>query len=448
MHQQHQGLLTLGRASWLNNFNNNSNFNANDRNVNNHARVRGIIQNGAETPFLMVSYHDLWKKLCSFKNLELAFKRARKHKTLKPYVLEFEKDAENNLSLLQTELLLHSYRLKPLQTFIIRDPKTRKISKSHFRDRIVHHALCNVIEPMLEKVFIYDSYANRKRKGTLKAIKRFEFFARKASHNYTRKIFVLKADVRHYFETVDHNFLFSILMKKIADKRVRWLMKVILSNYHSAVPGKGMPLGNLTSQFFANVYLNELDHFVKQQLKAQYYLRYVDDFIIVYHSRQALEEYKQHIDNFLHAKLALELHPDKSKIISLSRGVDFLGFTQFLRHKIIKKKNMLKLYRKSDEVYASYKEEKILYDSIYDFMEGWMAYSKNANMFKVRKRILAGFERRYPREISTKEVNRHLKEQKRSANQLIAEIREKKKPLQLIPNIPNLPPPLLLNSHP
>ena len=409
----------MGRASWLNNFNNNSNFNANDRNVNNHARVRGIIQNGAETPFLMVSYHDLWKKLCSFKNLELAFKRARKHKTLKPYVLEFEKDAENNLSLLQTELLLHSYRPKPLQTFIIRDPKTRKISKSHFRDRIIHHALCNVIEPIFEKSFIYDSYANRRRKGTLKAVERFELFSRKVSHNFTRKIFVLKADVRHYFETVDQVILLSILQKKIKDSRILRLIKIILSNYHST-PAKGMPLGNLTSQFFANVYLNELDQYVKQKLKAHFYLRYVDDFIITHSSKEMLEEYESKIDAFLGEKLSLELHPDKSRIILLSRGVEFLGFKKFLHHKIIKKKNMLKFYRKSDEVQTSYKEGKILYDSIYDFMEGWMAYSKNANMFKVRKRILSHFEARYPHEISTKEVNKYLQEQKKSINLLKA----------------------------
>ncbi len=403
----------MGRASWLNNFNNNSNFNANDRNINNDNRVRGITQTCAETLFLMASYHNLWKKLHSYKNLEIAFKKARKHKTLQLDVLEFEKDVDNNLSLLQTELMLHCYHPKPLQTFIIRDPKTRKISKSHFRDRVVHHALCNVIEPLFEKSFIYDSYANRKQKGTLKAVERFSFFSRKVSHNYTRKVFVLKADVRHYFETIDHKILLSLLMKKITDKKISWLMKIILSNYHSGVDEKGMPLGNLTSQFFANVYLNELDQFVKQQLKVKYYLRYVDDFIILHPSPLFLGECKQKIHDFLHQKLALNLHSDKSKIICLSRGVHFLGFKVFLHHKLIKKKNMLHFYRKCDEKSAAYKERKIQYDSIYDFMEGWIAYVKNANTFKARKKILSDFERRYPLEISTKEINRYQKEQKR-----------------------------------
>jgi retron-type reverse transcriptase len=163
----------------LNNFNNNSNFNANDRNINNNNRVRGIAQR-AETFIFM---NDLWQQICSSQNLELAFKRARKHKTLKLYVVEFESDLQNNLSLLRTELLLHSYQPRPLETFILRDPKTRKISKSHFRDRIVHHALCNIIEPIFEKSFLCDSYANRIGKGALKAISRFEYFSRKVTKN-------------------------------------------------------------------------------------------------------------------------------------------------------------------------------------------------------------------------------------------------------------------------
>ena len=168
----------------------------------------------AETSFLMVISRDLWKELCSFSNLELAFKRARKHKTLKPYVIEFEADLANNLSLLRTELLLHSYKPKPLKTFILHDPKTRKISKSDFRDRVIHHALCNIIEPLFEKSFIYDSYANRRGKGTLKVIERFECFKRKVTRNFTMPAFVLKADVRHYFEEVDHAILLKILQKK------------------------------------------------------------------------------------------------------------------------------------------------------------------------------------------------------------------------------------------
>jgi RNA-directed DNA polymerase len=202
----------------------------------------------------MAHYRNLWDELCSYDNLDLAFRRARKGKTLKPYVIEFEKNLEENLRRLRNELLLHTYNPMPLETFILRDPKTRKISKSDFRDRVIHHAVCNIIEPKFDKTFIYDSCANRIGKGTLKALQRFDYFKRKASKNNSKTCYILKADIKHYFETVDYNVLLSILKRKINDKRVIWLIKVILENYKTKVKGKGMPLGNLTSQFFANVY--------------------------------------------------------------------------------------------------------------------------------------------------------------------------------------------------
>ena len=229
---------------------------------------------------------DLWRELCSYDNLLLAFNKARKHKTTKDYVIEFEKNLKDTLLLLKTELFLHCYNTKPLVNFIIRDPKTRKISKSEFRDRVVHHALCNIIEPIFEKCFIYDSYANRIGKGTLKATERFDFFKRKASRNNTLKCYILKADIRKYFENVDCNILVSIIQKRIADRKVIWLIRKILAN--SSSQSKGMPLGNLTSQFFANVYLNELDQFVKHKLRAKYYIRYVDDFVIFEHDKEKL----------------------------------------------------------------------------------------------------------------------------------------------------------------
>ena len=328
----------------------------------------------------MVACRDLWKDLCSYKNLELAFKNARKHKTLKPYVIDFEANLSKNLSLLRTELLLHSYRPKPLETFILRDPKTRKISKSDFRDRVVHHALCNVIEPLFEKCFISDSYANRIGKGTIKAIECFEHFKRKVTHNLTAPAFVLKADVRHYFEEVDHAILLRILQRRIKDKRVMWLIRKILGNY-STKEGKSMPLGNLTSQFFANVYLNELDHFVKHTLRVKFYIRYVDDFVILYNSKAELEKYLQTIRVFLRENLALELHPTKSRIVSLHCGTEFLGLKIFSHHKLIKLKNVRKFYQRFYEICMDYHREKISYDMLYDFMEGWMAYALNADTY-------------------------------------------------------------------
>ncbi|MBI2146176.1 hypothetical protein HYU22_02460 [Candidatus Woesearchaeota archaeon] len=368
---------------------------------------------------------DLYTQLCSYQNLERAFKKARKKRTLKPYVIDFEKDSEANLLQLQNELRFHTYKPQPLQQFVIRDPKVRTINRSAFRDRIVHHALCNIIAPIFEKGFIFDSYANRRGKGTFKAIARFDYFTRKITRNFSRRAYVLKADIRHYFETVDQKILLSFLMRKIADQRICWLIKTILSNYETST-GKGMPLGNLTSQFFANVYLNELDQFVKHSLKAGYYIRYVDDFVIFHHSRPELEQSRAATAHFLEKKLALELHPGKSKIIPLERGTEFLGMKIFLFHKMIKRRNLKNFYRKLEELCRQYDQKEVSYDIIYDFLEGWMAYAKNADTYTLRKKMLLSVEEKFSHEISTTEVNRGRKEQKKKPRQIIAEIKKKK----------------------
>ena len=255
----------------------------------------------------MKTFNNLWNKLCSYETLLRAFQKARKGKTKKAYVKEFEANLEENISALRTELLLRSYQPAPLKTFIIRDPKTRKISKSAFRDRVVHHAFCNIIEPIFDKRFIHDSYANRKGKGTLKAIQRFDEFKRKVTKNNTRIGYVLKADIYHYFDEVGQNILLKVIKKRIKDRKVIWLIKKILDNHSVQTTGKGMPLGNLTSQFFANLYLNELDQFVKHTLRAKYYIRYVDDFVILHEKQQQLVVWKLAIDLFLKETLKLYL---------------------------------------------------------------------------------------------------------------------------------------------
>ena len=221
--------LLVARACRLNDFDNNSNFNANDHNVDNsNNALRGIAHTYAETIIKM--RRALWKEFTSYDNLKLAYQKARKHKTTKDYVIDFEKNLKTNLLLLRSELLLHSYRPKPLVNFIIRDPKTRKISKSDFRDRVIHHALCIIIEPIFEKGFIHDSYANRINKGTLKAIERFDYFKRKATKNNTIKAYVFKADIKKYFENINHKILLNIIKRKIRDKKVLWLIRLILSH--------------------------------------------------------------------------------------------------------------------------------------------------------------------------------------------------------------------------
>ncbi len=391
---------TQGRVLFVGN-NDNNGLNGNN-NLNNNGRFVGIVKLLFAGTFLllMALLHD---KICEYDNLKEAFQKARKGKTLKLYVIDFERDLEVNLKTLRNELLLHCYRPKPLETFILRDPKTRKISKSDFRDRIVHHAICNIIEPTFEKQFIYDSYANRVGKGTLKAIGRLHHFKKIVSKNNSKTCYVLKADIRQYFETVDHNVLLSLLAKMISDKEVLWLISIILENHQSTEKGKGMPLGNLTSQFFANVYLHELDEFVKHALKAKYYIRYVDDFIILHENKEILEAYKDKISNFLNTNLFLQLHPAKSKILTLNNGINFLGFRVFFHHILIRKKNAWKFERKLKRLKKLCAKGKVDREKVIESLEGWLAYVSHADTYKYRRKIVRAFNIYFPLKLKIKD---------------------------------------------
>jgi len=340
----------------------------------------------------MKSYNNLYEEIISLKNLILAWKKARKGKTKREYVKEFEENLAYNLKILYNELNSQTYNPQPLKIFILHDPKTRKISKSAFRDRIVHHALCNIIEPFFDRTFIYDSCANRKEKGTLLALKRFEIFRRKVTSNFTSKGFCLKADIKHYFNEIDYAILLEILKRRIKCRKTIWLIEKIIQNKVRIKRGvsvlfpicKGIPLGNLTSQFFANVYLNELDQFVKYKLKIRFYIRYVDDFVILHKSKTQLEEWKLEIENFLKEKLKLELHQDKSKIINLSKGVDFVGFRNFYRYKLLRKRNIKNMEMKI----RGYKKGESTLNKLLESFEGWIAYSKWSNSYSLGNKLV------------------------------------------------------------
>ncbi len=344
----------------------------------------------------MKTYKNLFDRLISLENLENAYWKARKHKSNNPAVHEFEKHWRLYLVMLHMTLKNRIYTPQPLRMFILRDPKTRRICVSEFRDRIVHHALVNIVQPIFEPRFIHDSYASRKGKGTLAALKRFDTFLRKVTKNGKRlpgsrnandvQGFVLKADIRHYFDTVDHNILLNIIGKRIKDNGVLWLVQTILDHYHANEAGKGMPLGNWTSQFFANVYLNELDQFVKQRLKAEYYLRYVDDFVILHRSKTALLEYKERIRVFLQT-LQLELHPNKCSIIPFGHGVSLLGFRIFYYYKLVRQRNFREICRRLDELLNAYGQGKCAATDILETQQGWYAYARHGNTYKLRERF-------------------------------------------------------------
>jgi RNA-directed DNA polymerase len=349
----------------------------------------------------MKTYRNLYPQLCSYENLVLAFRRARKRKTHKQYVVEFEARLEENLMRLKHELETFSYRPAPVATFIIKDPKTRRISASDFRDRVVHHALCNIIGPVFESRFIFDSFANRKGKGTHSAIIRFEKFMRGVSlnrrnctddmHPHGNAVigYALKADVRHYFDTVDHRILLSIIKRRIMDPSALWLIRIILEHHKSAAPEKGMPLGNLTSQLFANIYLNELDQFVKHALKARYYMRYVDDFAILHRDRKTLECWKGGISAFLEQCLNLSLHPEKSKVIPLRNGITLLGFRVFCHYRLLKKSNVRRIWKRLRLFKRKFNKSEMEKTEIEQSMAGWFAYAAFANSYSLRQRVAA-----------------------------------------------------------
>lgn len=339
---------------------------------------------------------NLYDELCSFSNLELAYRKARKCKRSKPAVQKFELCLERNLLRLKDELEIGTYSPRPLKRFVIHDPKTRLISASDFRDRVVHHALCNIIQSIFEKSFIHDSYANRIGKGTTKAMERFDLFKRRVSRNGTLvnnakdsgmvSGFVLKADIRHYFDSVDHGVLLSIIRKKIKDERIIGLIKKILENHRTYFPGKGMPLGNLTSQFFANIYLNELDYFVKHRLKVKCYIRYVDDFVIMDKSNKILGMHKKRIESFL-VTLGLQLHSQKSQIYPLHKGTVFLGFRIFYHHKLLSRKNLRRISHMIDSFKEGYSGREMSPDEINHSLVSWFGYARQADTYKLRSKI-------------------------------------------------------------
>ena len=341
----------------------------------------------------MKTYKKLYEKLYSTENLMSAFRKARKGKSKKNYIINFESNLERNIAILQRDLRLKKYNPSKLKKFIIRDPKTRTIHSSIFRDRIIHHAIINIIQPTYEKVFIYDSFASRKKKGTHLAVKRLEYFINKVSSNGMKiknpfnnnsiRGYILKADIKHYFATIDHEVLINILRKKIADKDFIGLIKIVLNNFDTHT--KGLPLGNYTSQFFANVYLNHLDYFIKHQLKAKYYIRYVDDFVILHKDKRILFQYMNKIEKYLKF-LKLELHPDKSEIHALRNGITFLGYRIFYHYRLLRKRNIRYFNKKLNEKLELYNNGLIDDKKLKGFLDGWEGYSKFANTYNFNKK--------------------------------------------------------------
>jgi retron-type reverse transcriptase len=280
----------------------------------------------------------LWPRLTTFENLWLAYRKARRGKRHGAEVAAFEYDLEGQVLVLQRELAERNYRPGPYVTFTIHEPKPRFISVAPFRDRVVHHALMNVLEPVFDARMCPDSYACRKGKGTHAALDRYTHFARRFGY-------VWHGDIRKFFPTIDHEILRGMLRRIVKDAGVLWLAETIMdaSNPQQEVqawfPGddlfsplerrKGLPLGNMTSQWFANLYLDPFDHFVKQTLRAAGYVRYCDDFCAFASDPAVLRGWMRRCREFLEGNLRLQLNPKSRQVTAVRRGLSFLGFRVF-----------------------------------------------------------------------------------------------------------------------
>ncbi len=284
-----------------------------------------------------------------FECLRASAKKAWQARKSKPSreSLMFMLNLEDCILNMKQELLDHTYQLGKLKHFWIRDPKLRLISAAPFRDRVLHHALCSVLSPRFERFYIFDSYACRPKKGLHLAIERAQSFSRKFSY-------VLKIDIAHFFETANHTYLKSIIHRLIKDRAILDLIEKIIDEGHPrSIHGQGLPIGHLTSQYFANLYLSPFDHWIKQNLKVKGYVRYMDDMLIFANDKETLWGWLFEIDHFLKSQLKLSLKAKVTSVYPTNIGFPFLGFK--INQKIIKfdgtrkrrwVKNNLKLFKK------------------------------------------------------------------------------------------------------
>ena len=290
------------------------------------------------------------------------------------------------------------YKHGQYHSFFIHEPKRRLISAAPFRDRVIHHALCRVIEPIWEQRFIYDSYANRVGKGTHKAIDRTQFYARKYKY-------FLQLDIRQFFPSIDHVVLEKEISRLIRDKKVLWLFKQIMKsgvgvlseeyqmNYFEGDDlfalnrPRGLPIGNLTSQFWANVYLNGFDHFIKRDLKAKAYLRYVDDFLLFSNNKKELWLWKSELIEKLNI-LRLTIHTDKAHIFPTQKGIPFLGFRIYPEYRLLKARKANQYRRHLKSLNKKNKTGEMEREKVLSSMQGWVNHVRYGDTWGLRDAIL------------------------------------------------------------
>jgi len=360
-----------------------------------------IVGSGHNNKFLghitsMIS--DAFTEITSWRNLLCAYRKAARGKRRRESAAGFEHQVADHLLALQDELRTRRYRPGPYVNFSIHEPKKRLISAAPFRDRVVHHALCNVIEPWFERRFIRDSYANRVGKGTHRALDRLQRFSR--SYRY-----VLRMDIVQHFPSIDHQILRKTLARVIKDDNALWLIDRILASgagvlkaEYSLVwfPGddlfaplqrpRGLPIGNLTSQFWSNCYLDPFDHFIKRELRCGAYLRYVDDFALFSDSKRQLWEWKKAVCDRL-SQLRLKIH-DRAHVIPVTSGIPWLGFVVYPAHRRLKSRKVTQFSRHMRKRWKAYCKGEITFADFDATVQGWINHVRYGDTWGLRRHLL------------------------------------------------------------
>lgn len=329
----------------------------------------------------MKRYGHLFEKVVSFDNLLLAAGKALKGKKHTDSASAFYFNMENEILSLQEELEEKKYKPRPLKFFVVREPKVRKIGAAEFRDRVVHHAICHVLEPIFEKSYIYHSYACRKDKGTHRAIKQAQRYCRKYEY-------FLKCDIEKYFAGIPHQVLKQILSDRFKDPGLLWLLDIIIDSTDSG--DRGIPIGNLTSQHFANFYLDKMDHFIKDVLQVKGYLRYMDDFILFGPDKVKLHLLKAKVTDFLSGTLLLKLKEESTLVAPCYTGVPFLGFRIFPGIIRIKKENKNRWLKNLKKRVREFEAGLIDEEKYSRCLASMAEHLKIANTYHFRRKVFHG----------------------------------------------------------
>lgn len=322
--------------------------------------------------------------IATFENAEDAYRKARRNKRYREEVLRFTENKEAELCDIVQELLTGTYRQGEARHFVVYEPKKRDIYALPFRDRVVQHMINTKIEPIVEKRFYFHSYACRKNKGMHKAAAYAQECIRNRSFEGCQ-VYALKADIHKYFNSVDHEILKQLLVRIFKDRQLIALIFYIIDSYGE--DGKGIPVGNLLSQLFANLVLNELDTFVKNELKVKDYLRYMDDFVVIHNDREYLKEVLQKIDAFMRERKKLSLNP-KTTIINTKNGLDFCGYRIYKDHRKIRKRS----HKHMKAAIKAYRHGKITKDKLLLSYKSWEGHAEHADTFRLRQKMKGQIE--------------------------------------------------------